>query len=311
MAKIKAHPLPPGGTIGVTAPASPVGSEAALEMALSPLREAGFRVKLGKTARPEGGGTVRSDLERLEDLERIWLDPEVDAVWCLRGGYGSLRLLPKLYYAMLAKHPKLLIGFSDITALELGLWSQAKLVSFHGPVLNALAESDFSREQALAMLTGALEPGPLLWPAQDRLYLPIRPGTARGTLLGGNLATLASLVGTRFWPALDGAVLFLEEAGEAAYRVDRWLTQLLISGLLDEAAAVLIGRSVPVPEERETELIAVYSERLAALSCPSAYGFPIGHLREQWTVPQGITVGVDIAAGEICILERPFSGNTV
>ncbi len=311
MAKIKANPLPPGGTVGVTAPAGPLRSEAALELALGPLREAGFRIKLGKADRPEGGETAGSDLERLEDLERIWLDPEVDAVWCLQGDYGSLRLLPKLYYGLLAKSPKLLIGFGDITALELGLWSQTKLVSFHGPALNILAESDFSREQALAMLTGALEPGPLIWPVSDRLYLPIRPGSARGTLLGGNLATLASLAGTRFLPALDGAVVFLEEAGEAAYRIDRWLTQLLISGLLDEAAAVLIGRSVPIPEERETELVGVYSERLAALSCPSAYGFPIGHLREQWTVPQGITVGVDTAAGEICILERPLSGNTL
>ncbi len=311
MGKIKPMPLTPEARIGVVAPASPVATAEELEQGLAMLLAEGYTVKLGQTVAVRSGFLAGDDLARCEDLERLWADPEIAAVWCLRGGYGCLRLLPKLYYNLFAKCPKPLIGFSDITALELALWSEIKLVTFHGPVLTTLSQSPFGAAQALRMLTGAQQPGVLPWPAEgERWLVPLRPGQAAGPLLGGNLATLLSLLGTRFLPNFDDAVVFIEETREAPYRVDRMLTQLLLSGVWDGVAAVLVGRSLPPANAGdESELIAVFAERLAQLSCPAAYGYPIGHAGPQWTLPQGIRAAVDTATGEVQLLESPFCGH--
>jgi muramoyltetrapeptide carboxypeptidase len=273
----------------------------------------GYQVVPGQTTCLKSGDLAGSDDSRRADLEQMWRDDSISAIWGLRGGYGSIRLLPGLDYDFIRRHPKLLIGFSDLTALELGLWSQAGLVTFHGPVLITL--EDFSCDQALGMLSGlsAQNSGPapacsglLTWPDKDSgVFIPIKTGKASGILLGGNLITLCSLIGTRFLPDLEGAILFLEEVGEAAYRIDRLLTQLLISGALDRVAAVIIGRSVPINGEPELALLSVFNERLSILNRPSAYGFPIGHLPKQWTLPQGIAAEVDTGTGELIILEKP------
>jgi muramoyltetrapeptide carboxypeptidase len=312
MGKIKPQPLAPGARIGVVAPASPVEKPEAAERAMAELLAAGYQVEAGTTVRWRPGYLAGSDLERRSDLERLWADPAVAAIWCLRGGYGTLRLLPKLYYSLFAKFPKPLIGFSDITGLELALWSQIKLVTFHGPVLTTLGQNTFSAAQALRMLSGTAETAPLPWPPQEeRLFVPIRTGRAMGPLLGGNLATLLALLGTRFLPNFDNAVVFVEETGEAPYRIDRMLTQLLLSGVWDNAAAVLVGRSLPPEQGKEAELIAVFAERLAQLDCPAAYGYPIGHAAHQWTLPQGIRAEVDTGCGEVCLLESPFGEHTI
>jgi muramoyltetrapeptide carboxypeptidase len=302
--KRKGAPLCPGATIGVVAPASPVHSPERMEQGIHQLTCRGYQIVPGQTTRPKSGDLAGSEQLRRVDLEQMWRDDFICAIWGLRGGYGSIRLLPGLDYDFFHENPKLLIGFSDLTALELGLWSQAGLVTFHGPVLTTL-EEDFSCNQALAMLSGQGTVC-LPWPDPDsRAFVPIKPGKASGILLGGNLTTLCSLMGTRFFPDLEGALLFLEEVGEAAYRVDRLLTQLLISGALDHVAAVIIGRSIPVNGEPEDGLISVFSERLSCLNCPSAYGFPFGHLPKQWTLPQGITAEVNTGTGELVILENP------
>ncbi|MCL6590432.1 MAG: LD-carboxypeptidase [Firmicutes bacterium] len=310
MLKCKGSPLYPGATIGVVAPASPVHSPERMELGIRQLTSRGYRVAPGATTIPKDGDLAGPDWFRRTDLEEMWRDDSISAIWGLRGGYGSIRLLPELDFEMFRKNPKLFIGFSDLTALELGLWSRTGLVTFHGPVLTTL-EHDFSCNQALVMLsgqvTGGVDTAPLPWPGPGPGALfTIRAGKARGILLGGNLTTLCSLMGTSFFPDLRGAILFLEETGETAYRADRLLTQLLLSGALDQVAAVLAGRSIPVCGESESGLISVFTERLSRLNCPSAYGFPIGHLPEQWTLPQGITAEVDTGSGELIILENPI-----
>lgn len=300
---IKAAALPMGGKIGIVAPGSPVESGEVLQRIQIGLRERGYEMEWGETARAMVGCLAGNDLARRADLERMWLDDSVAAIWCLRGGYGSIRLLPRLYFRLCAARPKILMGFSDITALELGLWSQVKLITFHGPVLATLNESEFNINQAFLMLAGGLT-GVLDWPETDeRLYRPVMPGKARGRILGGNLATICSLVGTRFFPGLDGVILFLEETGEAAYRIDRMLTQLILAGVLDNVAAVMVGRCIPVAGEGEPDLIKVFQERLGELGCPLGYGFPIGHGKEQWTLPQGVMAEVDTEGGRLELLE--------
>lgn len=304
MRKLKSHALQPEAKIGVIAPASPLNSCQEIDQAVSYLSVRGYPVVLGVTAVPMMGYLAGSDIIRQADLEDFWQDETIQAIWCLRGGYGSGRLLSGLWYGLIAKKPKILIGFSDITALELGIWSQVNLITFHGPVLTNL-NSRFTITNTFKILSGTWS-GPLEWPAGDLAsYTPIRSGRACGIMLGGNLSTLCSLIGTRFLPDFDNVILFLEEIGERAYRIDRMLTQLIMSGLLDSVAAVLIGRSIPATTEVETELVEVFKERLSILPCPVAYGFPIGHNREQWTIPQGVTAEVDTEKGCLILLENP------
>ena len=306
---IKAPVLKKGDSIGVVAPGSPARSMEILAETEKELRYQGYKVVWGETARVGDGYLAGSDLERRADLERLWLDDSIAAIWCLRGGYGSIRLLRRLCFRLLSLRPKIFIGFSDVTALEWGLWSQIKLMTFHGPVLTTLPESEFSKSMVFRMINGEWAGGVLEWPeTEDHRYHPIKPGEARGRILGGNLATITSLIGTRFFPPLDGMILFLEETGEAAYRIDRMLTQLILSGVLEGVAAVLVGRCIPAVGEDEAEIISVFRERLGELACPSGYGFPIGHGKEQWTLPQGVTAEADLEAGSLRLLEAGVVG---
>lgn len=309
MKKLKSRPLNPGSKIGIIAPASPVKEIEEIESSTKVLEDLGYRTVLGEAVRPLNSYLAGSDLERRADLERFWWDDSLEAIWCLRGGYGSVRLLPDLYLGLIERNPKILIGFSDITGLELGLWKQTGLVTFHGPVLTFL-KSEFSISQAFQMLTGEAVGKPLPWP--ERLssdYLVFKEEKIRGPLLGGNLALVSSLLGTSYFPNLEGAILFLEETEEPAYRIDRMLTQLLISGVLDSVAGVIIGRCNPVAGQEEEDLIKIFAERLGKLACPAAYGFPIGHISDQWTLPQGIMVEVDLGKGELTLVESPFREN--
>ena len=306
MKKLKSQALQPGSKIGVVAPASPVNSMNQIEQAVSRMVDLGYGAILGASVVPMAGYLAGNDIVRQTDLEQFWQDDSIQAIWCLRGGYGSIRLLPRLWLGLIAKSPKIFIGFSDITALELGLWAQVNLVTFHGPVLTSL-NSQFTTAQALKILGGGWEFTKLDWPegSFDK-YISICSGKAQGIILGGNLATLTSLMGTRFLPDFDGVILFLEEVDEPAYRIDRMLTQLVISGYLDTVAAILVGQCIPTANQTETDIRQVYIERLSSLHCPSAYGFPIGHIQEQWTIPQGVLAEVDTANGKLILLESPF-----
>lgn len=305
MKKIKSRALLVGTKIGVVAPASPVNTLEQKNQAASVLIDHGYPVVFGATTAPMMGDLAGTDIIRRTDLEQFWQDESIQAVWCLRGGYGSLRLLPHLWYGMIAKNPKIFVGFSDITALELGIWSQVNLVTFHGPVLTSL-NSEFSIKQALKIMSGGWESTQLDWPDTSlKKYTPIHSGKAQGIILGGNLTTLNSLIGTRFLPNLDNVILFLEDVGEQAYQIDRMLSQLIISGIMDSVSAILIGQCIPAANQPETELERVFTERFSTLSCPVAYGFPIGHIQEQWTIPQGVSAEVDTANGSLTLLESP------
>lgn len=302
---IKAAPLLSDSKIGVVAPASPVSSLETIEDCITWCKARGWEVIPGRTVRPGKGDLSGTDIERRSDLEEMWLTPDIQAIWALRGGYGSMRLLPLLNYPLLAQNPKILVGFSDITALELAFWTKENLVSFHGPVLTTLKD-EFSYKWAIRVLSGEITTEEFPWPEKIiSAYRPIRAGKVEGRLLGGNLATLCAMIGTEYFPDLTGALFFTEEVGESPYRVDRMLTQLLLSGLLKNVAAILVGRSVPSPGQTEEELFRVFAERLRVLDCPSAYGFPIGHFGVQWTIPQGVKGEVNTGNGRLFLCENP------
>ncbi len=302
--RLKAVALKKGDSIGIITPASMVASAELVAKIIKYIEESGFRPVVGEFVWPVSG--IPSDQVKKAELESFWLDEEIKALWCLRGGYGTIRLLPLLNYRLLGQQAKILIGFSDITALELGLWQKNRLVSYHGPVLTHF-DRPFSMENAFSILLGNNSPN-YIWPDHEwgiSNLLTIRPGKAQGHFLGGNIATLCSLIGTEYWPDFHQALLFLEEVEEESNRLDRLLVQLKLNRVFHNVAAVMVGRCRPVAGETEADLQKVFVNNLKDLACPVAYGFPIGHIEQQWTLLQGGFGEVDTVSGECRLLEAP------
>lgn len=309
MERLCATALRPGDAIGVVAPAGRVNPDA-LERGLAVLAGWGFRPVLGPGLALGHGYLAGTDAERVLDLHTFLADPEMAGVICARGGYGALRLLPLLDWDLVRRQPKVLVGFSDIAALHLALWQRARLVSFHGPLLE-VHEEEMPAYNAAGLrraLTATEALGEVPLPAD--LPAPpatLVPGVARGPLLGGNLEVLTRLVGTPYLPDLRGAILLLEDVDEPPYRMDRMLMHLRLSGVLDGVAGVLFGYSPSCeqgPSDRPSlTLPEVLTELLVPLGKPLLYGFPCGHGRHRATLPLGTLVELDAGRARLTILE--------
>ncbi len=281
--------LAPGSRIGIAAPASAFDREE-LRRGCQVLEALGFRVHLPEGLFSVQGGFAGDDLHRARLLERLFADPEIEAVLCARGGWGSLRILPLLDYGAIARHPKALIGFSDATALLAAVAAAAGLVVFHGPLAAGLGDAG---RETLAGLRRALCSGkPLSFRLPRRGIL--RPGRAAGRLAGGNLTTLCHLIGTPFAPSLANCLLFLEDRGEAPYRIDRMLTQMRLAGLLSGVRGVVLGSfrdCGPMPE-----IGRIVLEALGDRSLPVVSGLAAGHGEPNLTLPLGARAVLDTAA---------------
>ena len=212
------------------------------------------------------------------------------------------RLLPLLDFDQISRTPKPLIGFSDITALLNAMLQRAGVVSFHGPVARN-ASSGFSLD-AMRMVLFHPEPAGVL-PQHSEPVSCLRPGTVEGRLIGGNLSLLATLLGSDYLPDPSGALLVIEEVGEECYRLDRMLAQLKLAGVLDRIAGAIIGRITEVPDSPSGSrpVADVLAEYFVPLGIPAAYGFPVGHVPDQWTLPLGVTARLDAGAGTVELLE--------
>jgi muramoyltetrapeptide carboxypeptidase len=295
--------LGPGARVALVAAAGPLPA-GGVDRAVERVRGLGWEPVPGAGCRAREGYLAGSDASRAADLNAALRDPAVDAVWMLRGGYGTMRLLEAVDWRALAERPKALIGFSDNTALHLGAL-RAGVVSFHGPHPHTREFPAFSRD-ALVRVTSAtaaagLLPHPPALPAAEA----IADGVAEGRLVGGNLSLVAATLGTPYAVPADGAILFLEEVGEHAYRIDRLLTQLRLAGVLARVAGVAVGRVTEVPpgEEGGPGAQAVLRDRLAGLGVPVVAGLPFGHVAESWTLPEGIRARLDAGAGTLTLLE--------
>ncbi|NUQ02149.1 MAG: LD-carboxypeptidase [Armatimonadetes bacterium] len=288
-------PLLPGMTIGIASPAGPVTADS-LDRGLRRLHTLGFETRPGPHARDRWHYLAGSDADRAADLQALWSDPEVDAVWCARGGYGAMRLLPLVDWQRLAR-PIPLIGYSDITALQLALYRHHRLVSFSGPMISTshgYGHPESVDHHTETDLWSWLRPGPLPRQLANPPELPLRvlrEGRAEGPLLGGNLSLVAALVGTPYLPDFHGAILVIEDIGEAPYRVDRMLTQLALAGILDQIAGVVIGDFAdyqPPPEPDPGPPVAeLVLERLGDRDLPVLADLTYGHLPRRCTVPLG------------------------
>lgn len=297
---LKPRRLAPGAVIGVAAPAGPF-ERSALEGGQQVLREMGFEVVVPQAVFAACGYLAGPDGQRAAVFNRLIADPDIDAVICARGGYGCLRVLPYLDYGAIARDPKPVIGFSDVTALLWALYSRCGLIGFHGPLVTTLADA---AEADRRCLRSALTAGDrLLLGFEDAVAL--RQGKASAPLAGGNLTTLCHLLGTAYAPVFRDHIVFLEDRGEAPYRIDRMLTQMTMAGCFEGVQGIVLGSFSDCGDAAEVR--RVLAGAFADASGPILAGVGVGHGGANATLPLGAEVLLDAGARSLHF-ECPTAG---
>lgn len=308
---VKPKRLAKGDTVALIAPSSGIEPKG-FEIALGNLEAFGFKVKIGKYARSRNGFLAGTDKERLDDLHEAFADKEVDAIWCVRGGYGATRFLPEMDFKLIKANPKIFVGYSDITALHTAIYQNTGLVTFHGPTAGANF-SDYSKNHVLNVLMNPTAPykiglSPDNVARTSNLFktATIAKGKCRGELIGGNLSLLSAMAGTSSaLRNLKGKILFLEDVREQPYRIDRMLTQLKQSIDLRECAGIALGifEGCNPTDPASQSLIDVLKDRLGDLGIPVIYGLSFGHIRDQFSLPMGIKAELDTESASMTFLE--------
>jgi muramoyltetrapeptide carboxypeptidase len=314
---IKPPRLSRGDVVGLVAPGGCTSDEA-IEQAVRHIEALGFRVRQGTWLREVWGNYGGTVAARIADLHAMFRDPEVRAIWAIRGGSGCISLLRHLDYRLIRTHPKILLGYSDITALHLAIHRHAGLVTFHGPVASS-TPSGYATEHLLAVLMEPRASYTIPMSAEnDRRALEepwyatrtVHGGVATGPLIGGNLSLVSALAGTPYAADFRGSLLFIEEVNEEPYRIDRWLTQLDLSVGLDRAAGVMIGiceNCGPQGDGPSLTLDETLDVHLRPLHVPAVTGYSFGHIRHQFTLPVGVRGRLDTQARTVTLLEPGVS----
>jgi muramoyltetrapeptide carboxypeptidase len=281
-------PLAPGARVGLVSPAGPLRGEADLERAIANARDLGWEPVVGESALARRGYLAGSDAERARDLNRALADPRIDGVWCIRGGYGVMRILEAVDYDALRGRPRAIVGYSDITALHLAVAARCGLVTFHAPTARGEI-TPFTRASLRRALVEGTDPCGEAPGART-----LRPGRATGRLVGGNLALVTALVGTPYAARLDGAILVLEDVCEPVYRIDRMLVHLRLSGSLAGVRGIIFGAFTERGDESSSlPLDEVLRETADAIGVPCIADAPVGHIDDQWTLPLGAMAEMD------------------
>ncbi len=311
MGKKKRKPaaLKPGDTIGIITPASPMLVER-LERGMDYLRSKGYHLLLGEHVYDSNGYLAGKDRDRANDLLAMFANPEVKAIFSSRGGYGTPRLLDLLDYDLIASNPKIFLGYSDLTAIQLAIWHHTGMITYSGPMVAVemgMGIDPFTEKFLWATIDE--EGGQTLYPKNQEFSLePLRPGKASGVLLGGCLSLITPLLGTPHQPDYSDAILILEDVGEEPYRIDRYLTQLRSAGMLNQIKGVILGQFIdcePQGEAPSLSLDEVFEEFFGKLPVPVVKGFPYGHGPKKFTVPVGVDVEIDADEGSVRLLEEP------
>jgi muramoyltetrapeptide carboxypeptidase len=306
---LKPPALKAGDMVAISSPAGAVWDPKQVESFVEILKNLGFRVRTGQTLKEKYGYFAGTDEQRAKELNAFFEDPEIKGIFCMKGGWGCARILPLLDYKLIRTNPKIIIGFSDITSLLLGIQSKTGLVTFHGPVGNS-GWNDFTVDYLKRVLmnkervkysgTGKEEDKPLV----------LRKGIANGVLAGGNLSVLVSMMGTAYLPDWENKILFLEDTGEEPYKIDRMLTQLKLCGVMDKISAFVFGKCVKCLAEEPVKAFTfqqVLEQQMAPLNIPAFSGAMIGHIENKLTIPLGIKAQVDAERGTITLLEQAVS----
>ena len=305
--------LAPGDTVGVVAPASATFQSVDVAVARESLEALGLKVKIGEHVLSRHGYLSGADKDRAADINRFFRDDSIRAVLPIRGGWGSSRVLPHLDFNEIRRNPKIVLGYSDITALHLAIHAKTGLVTFHGP--NGMGRWDtwsveylkrvlFNAEAVTFENPKALSDRNSLTQTENRVQT-ITPGTARGPLIGGNLTVMTAILGSPYVPPTEGAILFLEDVGEDLYRIDRMFTQLKLAGILDRIKGFVFGTCAecgPGEGFASLTLEEIFADHIKPLKVPAWFGAMIGHQTPQWTLPVGADVEIDATAGTIKLL---------
>lgn len=312
---VKPKRLAPGDTVALVAPANATFNSVDLQIARESLEALGLKVKVGGHLLDRHGYLAGQDKDRAADINGFFADKDVSAVLPIRGGWGSSRVLPYLDFDVIRRNPKVVLGYSDITALLLGIHAKTGLVTFHGP--NGMGRWDeFSVDYFKRMLMQGeavtfdnprkLSDRNVLTQTDNRT-LTITGGKARGRLLGGNLTVLTTIIGSPYLPQWDGAIFFCEDVSEGYYRIDRMLTQLELAGVLSKIKGFIFGTCSECTPGNDNfgalTLEEIFADHIKPLGVPAWTGAMIGHGMPQWTLAQGIDVEVDADAGTIRMLE--------
>ncbi len=291
--------LAPGARVALVAPAGPVSKDGTFQTAVQQAKSFGWEPVIGDNVGARTRYLAGTDEQRLHDLNAAFRDESIDGIWCLRGGYGVMRILAGLDTAAMRSRPRAVIGFSDITALHTAVGKHADVIGYHGPHAAAHLTS-FSRDSLTrAVVQGTDSCGTA--PAARTL----RSGRAQGRLVGGNLSLLGALCGSRYAPDYDGGILIIEDVDEATYRIDRMLRQLMLTGALAKLAGIAYGqfteeggRANATSPSREQLL----RETADLAGVPTLAGIPVGHIDDQWTIPLGAMAELDADAKSLHVI---------
>lgn len=305
----KGKALKKGDTIGIVATSTPMQGTENLERGVQELEALGYRVIVGETCHAQYGGYLAGTPEhRAGELTRMFTDPEVDAVFAMRGGYGASQILPLLDYEAIAAHPKLFLGYSDITALHLALSKKAGLATLHAPTISTSYVSGLS-EWSRASLFHAIsttEPLGLFRNPEEEAIECLVPGQTSGPIVGGNLALISALMGTPYEMETKGKLLFIEDVNEEPYKIDRMLTQLALAGKLAEAAGFLLGTFTRCTSARYADGFCVrdvVNNIIVPLGKPTIWNVQVGHGKTNLSLPFGVQARLDAEPCSLVIEE--------
>ena len=312
---IRPRALKAGDTVGLITPATYVPDPDRLASAERMVKYFGLRMKMGKNAGKRMGDYRISIDERLDDIHAMFRDQEVDAVFAIRGGYGSMHILDRIDYDLIRRNPKVFLGYSDITAMHLAINKHAKLVTFHGPITLSRF-TDYTQKYFRKALFETQPMGAVTNPPETNELRPshplrtIRPGIASGRLIGGNLTLISNTLGTPYEIETRGQILFLEDVDEEPYSIDRMLTHLRLAGKFDGVAGVIFGECQDCrPKDYKPSstipygLGEVLDNILGGLKVPVLYGLTIGHTDDQLTLPLGVSATLNATKGALEIKE--------
>jgi muramoyltetrapeptide carboxypeptidase len=289
-----------GDVIGLISPSSTCAEAEKIGQAIAYLESNGYRVRPSKYLNQSEHDPAHTDRYKLHDIHQMFADREVNAVFCLRGGAGATRLLDRIDYGLIAANPKILVGYSDITALSLSVFAKTGLVNFSGPMIatELYAPSPYTEEHFWGMLTDPAYCRSLTNFREHQIRC-LKPGSASGRLLGGNLAVLSSMIGTPYLPDFRDSLLFAEDVNEPAYRIDRMLSHLANAGLLRQCRGLLFGQFCKNPSDenrdyRFDKMFAYYADRMPDRT-PVMTGLSYGHIQELMTIPVGAKCRVEVS----------------
>jgi muramoyltetrapeptide carboxypeptidase len=298
-----------GDLIGLVSPASAPSSPEMIEKGVRYLEKLGYAVKVGRNAAKVHGYLAGSDDQRATDFNDMIRDKTVKAIFTVRGGYGTPRILPLLDYTALKRNPKIIVGYSDITALQLAIFRKIELITFSGPMAGVEMSDGidpYTEEHFWRIITSKSKVGVLRNPADEPLRV-LHGGKGQGRILGGNLATAISLLKTRFAPSLADSILFLEDVDEAPHRVDRMLAQLNNAQILGSISGLMFGKFIdcvpPDPSKPFLPVDQVLNNVAQTLKCPVIANLQYGHLPRKLTIPIGLRTRIDTKKGVVEVLE--------